>query len=132
VLASEVIEHLQKTEGARVLNELERVCVGKITITTPQGYAPREGPMGFEAEAHRSAWTSGDLRRRGYSVNGIGFRFLKIWIGRGYLSIYGALFYFFTPISWLVPSLAEYLIAKKHIARRGSERKLLMPDTSKA
>jgi len=114
-LASEVIEHLPKAEGAQFLGELERICRGKVTITTPQGFAPRRAPMGFEAEAHQSAWTSGDFKRRGYSVNGIGFRFFKIWLGRRFLFIYGALFYFITPLAWIMPSIAEYLIASKRI-----------------
>jgi len=104
-----------KIEGTKFLYEIERISRGKIIITTPQGFAPREAPCGLEAETHRSTWTRGDFKKRGYTVHGIGFHFLKLWLGTRFLSVYGALFYFFTPFSWLMPSLAEYLIAKKKV-----------------
>jgi len=115
VMGSEVIEHLSRVDGTRFLSNIERICRNKIVITTPQGFAPRKGPGGLEAEAHRSTWTNSDFKKRGYSVHGIGFRFFKIWLGTRALRIYAALFYVFTPFSWLMPSLAEYLIAKKKV-----------------
>jgi len=113
VLASEVIEHLPRINGNKFLDDVERICRDRIVITAPQGFAPREVPNGLQADMHRSTWTSTDFKKRGYKVRGIGFRFFKLWLGTRFLFVYGTLFYFATPFSWLLPSLAEYLIAQK-------------------
>ena len=43
VLAIEVIEHLEKADGTKFLNELLRVCKKKLVVSTPNGFW-RQGP----------------------------------------------------------------------------------------
>lgn len=66
----EVIEHLTKTEGEVLLNELERIA-GNIVITTPSYWHPNivsENPFRW----HRSLWKVSDFKKKGYLVKGTG------------------------------------------------------------
>jgi len=114
VLASEVLEHLPKQDGLTFLHEVQRVCKGKIILTTPNGayqIGERLRSQHVESMEHRSGWSVGELRKLGFGVHGIGFRFFKLYWG--YPSLWGALLYFFTPISYLFPRIGEFLIAVK-------------------
>lgn len=58
VLCREVIEHLEKVEAFKVMEELERVASRQVIITTPYGYLPMP--------SHRSGWAQRDFLERGY------------------------------------------------------------------
>jgi len=122
VLASEVIEHLPKNLGFKLIKEAERVG-RKIVITTPQGYQPRsqeiKGP-----NSHKSQWTSSDFQKMNYRVHGVGFRFFKWYMIAEKESsppklLYGALLYLFTPLSYVFPRLGEWLLAIKEQCKEG-------------
>jgi 2-polyprenyl-3-methyl-5-hydroxy-6-metoxy-1,4-benzoquinol methylase len=119
VLASEVLEHLPKQNGLKFLQEVERVCKGKIILTTPNGayqLGERMHSHHVESMEHRSGWSVGELRKLGFGVHGIGFRFFKLYWG--YPRVWGALLYFFTPISYSFPRIGEFLIAVKKARQR--------------
>lgn len=58
----DVIEHLEKADGLRVLDTLTRRA-GRVLVTTPWGFRPQEIPE-MPYETHRSGWTLGDFRKR--------------------------------------------------------------------
>jgi SAM-dependent methyltransferase len=58
----DVIEHLSKEEGHRVLGTLTRRAV-RVLVTTPWGFRPQEIP-GMPYETHRSGWYPGDFSKR--------------------------------------------------------------------
>lgn len=58
----DVIEHLEKAEGHRVLDVLTRRA-GRVLVTTPWGFRPQEIP-GMPYETHRSGWYPGDFSSR--------------------------------------------------------------------
>ena len=120
VLASEIIEHLTKDEGLRMLNELERVSIGRVIITCPQGYEPRKGKS-VNVEEHRSAWYASELKRKGYHVFGIGCRIVKYAFTKDWL--FGVLLYLCTPISYLIPEFGGFLVAYKDILRNNNVRR---------
>lgn len=70
VFALDVIEHLEKEEGLRMLAEAERVARVQIVVSTPHGFFPqsyepggrdRWGMHGGHWQTHRSGWTPEDF-----------------------------------------------------------------------
>jgi 2-polyprenyl-3-methyl-5-hydroxy-6-metoxy-1,4-benzoquinol methylase len=113
IICTEVLEHLKKEDGISLLDKLEHIVIKKIVITTPNGFVP-QGPLGgATSEIHRSGWYMRDLKKRGYRVLGLGFRFYKT--GKGNWKIWGILHHIFTPLSYVLPQLGEYLIAIKEL-----------------
>lgn len=69
VLFTEVIEHLTKNQGYKVLKELERV--GKtVIVSTPAIQFP-------EDSHHISLWTAKDFKKIGFNVHGFGYFMIK-------------------------------------------------------
>lgn len=110
VLCTEVIEHLTRKEGLVLLNEIDRICQGRVIITTPNIFF--ETMPGDPKDKHLSIWSIKDFKSRGYKVYGIGLKMPLLW-GDKFLKIKQALYYFFTPISYLFPYISGSLIAIK-------------------
>ena len=114
VLASELVEHLSRTEATAFLKETERVCRGRIILTTPNG--PRR--MGSwssptpRSEMHKSGWEASDLTSFKYKVYGLGFKWIKL---TELYPIGSALHFIFTPFTYLIPRFAEFLMAVKDL-----------------
>jgi ubiquinone/menaquinone biosynthesis C-methylase UbiE len=67
VVSIAVIEHLEKENGVRMLEEMERVAKKLIVIMTAKGFIPKtadDNPF----QTHRSGWSSKDFKYRGYKV----------------------------------------------------------------
>jgi len=109
VLASEVIEHLDKMQGMSLLNEMHRIAKRIEIVTTPNILRRREGlvtPEGFNPyEKHVTRWTVRELRSHGFTIYGVGFLFFSIFSSR--------LNALLSPISFLIPQLGSHLIAVK-------------------
>lgn len=75
IIATELIEHLPREDGFRLLEQLERVARDVVVLSTPNGPFLRPGSdtlTGYnEWEHHVSGWTRRDFVRRGYSVLGV-------------------------------------------------------------
>jgi hypothetical protein len=69
-IALDVVEHLDKRPGARMLEEMKRVSRGLAVIMTPNGFLPQE-PDDNPWQQHRSGWTAEELRDLGFRVRGI-------------------------------------------------------------
>jgi hypothetical protein len=69
VLASCVIEHLEKNLGLELVSQMKRVCSNRVIVFTPNGYVPQPGSLDNPANAHRSGWKVGDLEELGFDVN---------------------------------------------------------------
>jgi SAM-dependent methyltransferase len=72
IVALDVLEHLCKAEGQRLLVEMEKLSRRKIVILTPNGFSPK---LHCEDENvlqhHHSAWISADFTKLGFMVYGI-------------------------------------------------------------
>lgn len=110
ILCTEVIEHLNRKDGLKLLDEIDRVCKGRAIITTPNIFF--KTMPGDPDDKHLSLWTIADFKSRGYKVYGIGLKMPLLW-GDRFLKIKQALYYFFTPISYLFPAISGSLIAVK-------------------
>ena len=69
--ALEVIEHLPRADGVRLLDELERVSK-MVVVSTPNRYFRQSSYDDNPFQQHLSRWTVRDFVRRGYSVYGAG------------------------------------------------------------
>jgi len=67
----EVIEHVPKEAGIRLLTELDRVA-WKVIVTTPNFFFEQREYDGNPFQKHLSRWYVGDFVRRGYRVHGVG------------------------------------------------------------
>lgn len=77
VLLSDVIEHLEKPEGFRLLDTLEQIAKKKVIIFTPNGFLPQEADDN-PFQKHISGWTVSEFEKRGYAVTGVhGFKPLR-------------------------------------------------------
>ncbi len=78
VLASDVIEHLEKTDGYSLLDKMEKIASKKVIIFTPNGFINQEPYEGNPWQVHRSGWTPEEMVERGYKITGInGFKPLR-------------------------------------------------------
>ena len=67
VVSIAVIEHLEKYNGYKMIEEMERVAKKLVVIMTSKGFIPKnadDNPF----QRHRSGWDSKEFRRRNYNV----------------------------------------------------------------
>jgi SAM-dependent methyltransferase len=72
VFACEVLEHLSKFQGRKMISEVERVMAKRLVMTTPNGLYPQDTSDGNQFQKHRSAWSSIELQGLGFEVVGVG------------------------------------------------------------
>lgn len=71
VLASDVVEHLEKADGLRLIAAMERIARKKVVIFTPNGFLPQEPYENNPWQQHRSGWDPDEMRALGYEVTGV-------------------------------------------------------------
>jgi len=108
VLAIEIIEHLEKDEGYKFIDNIERICKEKIIISTPNGWREQNAINEPQSQRHKSSWTVKYFKKRGYKIRGFGLK-----IHPKNLMLWGGVRYFFTPISFVFPRISEGLICTK-------------------
>jgi len=104
VLVIEVIEHMDKTRGHELLDEAERVAREKVIVSTPLLGAR----YWYSKQHHTSRWTSRDLRKRGYTVRGVGFSFFGRYTTN-------RLAFALMPLAYYVPQISYILLAWKYV-----------------
>lgn len=112
IICSEVIEHIVKKDGEKLLSEINRLIKpgGRVIVTTPNVWL--EMPYADRLDIHRSLWTVKDFVKRGYKVKGIGIKLPFNKTGLQVIFIQ-ALYYIMTPFSYLFPQISGLLIAVK-------------------
>ena len=70
----EVLEHLEKEDGAKLIFELERVAKKQVLITTPIGKYDQHAYDGNPYQEHKYLWQPSQLKDKGYRIKGAGFR----------------------------------------------------------
>src|SRR3990172_1409217 len=78
VIASQVIEHLSKKEGRKLVDKMESLAGKRVIIGTTVGYLPYEPLQGDDSgnihQEHKSGWQVDEFRKLGYKVYGQGTR----------------------------------------------------------
>ena len=78
VLASDLIEHLSKEDGIKLLEMMERIARERVVVFTPNGFLSQGEYDGNPWQIHRSGWTPAEMNQRGYRVLGInGYKSLR-------------------------------------------------------
>ncbi|MDI6847756.1 MAG: methyltransferase domain-containing protein [Candidatus Bathyarchaeia archaeon] len=73
VIASQIIEHLEKKEGLKLIVDLERISKGIVAITVPVGYSPKQHLEDNNPwQQHKSGWHPDEFKKRGFKVYGYG------------------------------------------------------------
>jgi SAM-dependent methyltransferase len=78
VIALDLIEHLNKDEGKRLLQSVEKIAKKKVIIMTPNGFYKQEPYEKNPYQIHKSGWSTSDFASLGYTVYGIrGFKQIR-------------------------------------------------------
>lgn len=106
VLASDLIEHLTKEEGIKLIEMMEKISKNKVIIFTPNGFLPQGEQDNNPWQLHKSGWTVKEMKKRGYNV--IGINGLKPLRGEG------ASIRFWPKYFWLIISdLTQFFVRNK-------------------
>lgn len=71
IIMLNVLEHLEKKDGQKLLTDIEKIAKKKIIISVPHGLQIQESYAGNPYQKHRSAWFIQDFKDQGYLVKGI-------------------------------------------------------------
>ena len=69
-IALDVIEHLTKEDGWKLLENMEALSKRFTVIFTPKGFVPQKSKDG-DLQEHLSGWDPQEMRERGYTVFGM-------------------------------------------------------------
>lgn len=70
VYAGDLIEHLEKKDGFKLLTMMEKIAQKKVIVYTPNGFLPLPARDGNEFYIHLSGWEVEEMRNLGYQVIG--------------------------------------------------------------
>lgn len=83
VWAIDLIEHLNKEDGYRLIKDMEMVAKKRIVIFTPNGFLAQDDYDGNPWQIHKSGWFAEEFLRLGYKVQGInGLKYLRTSLAR--------------------------------------------------
>jgi ubiquinone/menaquinone biosynthesis C-methylase UbiE len=71
VVALDLIEHLKKEDGLKLVKEMERLAKKKIIVFTPHGFLPQGSIDNNDLQEHLSGWEVDEMRKLGFKVYGI-------------------------------------------------------------
>jgi len=78
VVLLDVLEHLSKSDGYKIMNHMEGLATNKVVVFTPNGFLNQQEYEDNVHQKHLSGWTVNELENLGFSVYGInGFRFFR-------------------------------------------------------
>lgn len=68
-VAIDLIEHLTKKEGLKLIDDMLKIARKCIVIFTPNGFLPQHDAN--KLQEHQSGWTTKEMKNRGFEVIGI-------------------------------------------------------------
>jgi len=71
VILIEVLEHLSKKDGKRILKLAQKWATKKVILSTPNGYFPMGKVDNNPHQEHLSGWSLKELQKLGYTVKGV-------------------------------------------------------------
>lgn len=112
VFAFEVIEHLPKSNGIKLLDEIERIAEKRAIISTPTIFFTSMGTFRREGnpfQLHVSKWAVEDFRKRGYKVKGCGdLKMFGTRVGHNIGFLLSSLTYPFPDLSTQILAIKEF------------------------
>jgi Methyltransferase domain len=70
-VALDVIEHLVKPDGVKMMKGMERIAAKKVILFTPCGFLPQRHTANDDLQEHLSGWEPDEMRGYGYDVIGL-------------------------------------------------------------
>jgi hypothetical protein len=70
-IALDVIEHLTKEDGIKLIEQMERISRHKVIFLTPSGFLPQHTYDNNDLQEHLSGWEASEMEQRGYQVLGL-------------------------------------------------------------
>jgi predicted TPR repeat methyltransferase len=70
-IAMDVIEHLSKTDGLKLMSDMELIAKKKVVFFTPNGFLSQRQAADSDLQAHLSGWEAEEMERHGYNVMGM-------------------------------------------------------------
>jgi hypothetical protein len=69
-VALDVIEHLTKEDGLKLMADMERIARKKVIFFTPSGFLPQRHTSSDDLQEHLSGWEASEMERLGYRTTG--------------------------------------------------------------
>jgi SAM-dependent methyltransferase len=70
-VALDLIEHLTKEDGLKLIQSMETVAKKRVVFFTPSGFLPQRHAANDDLQAHLSGWDADEMRKLGYQVIGL-------------------------------------------------------------
>lgn len=122
VLCSQVVEHLKKAEGLKLIGLIEQLATKRVIIATTHGFIEYDhGPVKNRFDKHQSGWEINDFSRLGYKVLGHGLKWIykpggiKEVLPQFLTPLLFLVSYLITPVLMYFPKPVLFLIAYKDI-----------------
>jgi len=78
VIMIDVLEHLEKEQGRKLLKKAEKWAKKKVIVSTPNGFISQKAIDKNSFQAHLAGWTPEEMRELGYKGYGMaGWKFLR-------------------------------------------------------
>jgi len=123
VFCSQLIEHLSKEEGDRLMDLMDQLTLERIVVTTPRGFVEQRGEFlgNNRHQHHKSGWIIADFVSRGYKVYGLGlsavWRYSKLGRSKTRAPFISLVSYLMSPLVYFIPVLGEGILAIKKIKK---------------
>lgn len=75
VICLQVIEHLSKKNGIRLIKKMENIAKFQVIITTPLGFFDHPDMDSNKLQRHLSGWSDEDFQKMGYSIRHQGLNY---------------------------------------------------------
>ena len=69
-LALDVIEHLTKPDGLKLMADMEKIARKRVIFFTPSGFLEQHHASNDDLQEHLSGWEAAEMERLGYRVTG--------------------------------------------------------------
>jgi hypothetical protein len=70
-VALDVIEHLVKDDGIKLMRAMEKIAAKKAIFFTPSGFLPQRHAANDDLQEHLSGWEPSEMTGYGYNVTGL-------------------------------------------------------------
>ena len=70
VMCFDVLEHLTKEEGEKLIADMELIAIKRVLIFTPVGFLKQDMIDDNPGQIHKSGWAVSEMRKKGYKVIG--------------------------------------------------------------
>jgi SAM-dependent methyltransferase len=70
-VALDVIEHLKKPDGLKLMADMEKIARKRVVFFTPSGFLPQGHTDKDDLQAHLSGWEPAEMGEHGYKVIGL-------------------------------------------------------------